>query len=449
MRPFRGNDAAMNAHTCMACGSDVDGDAVRCKVCGADREGDVLHEGSDVRLEVERLGEALPHKDLSLPAGRWGRASEHPKLDPDGMRALSHVFEAEPTRVESERPAAPVEPEAAEVPVIAPAPRVESPLLAAAPSHTENSGPRAVAPHEEVSLASLVTPPTDPRHGTGSHPAIVRPPVLASEALQRDLTPSEPAPRLLRFWCPVLGLMGVCATWFLTHGRELGAPLCGAFAALALLGVPRMGYTARAGAVATVAATGLALVLWADGGSEAGPQAVVLTLTVTLLATGLLFRAWHRASVLSRFMVALGILLGVSFLWMSEAFAQLTLLDTTWQSWAPILVALPFGILLMLSLLVFMNARTTAGAGAWACFVLLWYALHATVEVLHAVWPKDAEAPDFSRVDLQTLLAWGSAPIFSALLALGLAQLIAATLARSVGGGSARSRAAAYFEPSH
>ncbi|HKP63669.1 MAG TPA: hypothetical protein VJV78_43340 [Polyangiales bacterium] len=429
----------------MACGSDVDDDAVRCKVCGADRDPEVLHEGSDVRLEVERLGEALPNKDLSLPAGRWGRASEHPRPDPEGLRAYKHIFEAEPTRVESERPPAAQESEAA-----AETPRVEAPPAAAAtpPSHGEDSGPRAVAPHEEVSLASLVTPPTEVRHGTGGHPAaLVRPPVLASEALQRDLTPAEPSPRLLRFWCPVLGLLGVCATWFLTHGRGLGAPLCGAFAALALLGLPRMGYSARAGAVATVAATGLALVLWADEGTEAGPRAVVLTLAVTLLATGLLFRSWHRASVLSRFMVALGILLGVSFLWMSEAFNQLTLLDTTWQSWAPILIALPFGILLMLSLLVFMNARTTAGAGAWACFVLLWYALHATVEMLHAVWPKDAESPDFSRVDLQTLLAWGSAPIFSALLTLALAQLIASALARSAGTGPARRTA--YFEPSH
>jgi hypothetical protein len=448
MRTFRGNDAAMSAHTCMACGSDVDDDAVRCKVCGADREGEVLHEGSDVRLEVERLGEALPSKELSLPAGSWGRASEHPKPDPDGLRAHAHLFEAEATRVEPERSGAAVEGEAPEAATSAHVEHIESPLAAAATHHAEDSGPRAIAPHEEVSLASLVTPPTEPRHGTGGHPAIVRPPVLASEALQRDLTPAEPSPRLLRFWSPVLGLLGVCATWLLTHGRGLGAPLCGAFAALALLGVPRMGYAARAGAVATVAATGLALVLWADDGSESGPQAVVLTLTVTLLATGLLFRAWHRASVLSRFMVALGILLGVSFLWMSEAFAQLTLLDTTWQSWAPILVAMPFAILLMLSLLVFMNARTTAGAGAWASFVLLWYALHTTVEMLHAVWPKDAEAPDFSRVDLQTLLVWGSAPIFSALLTLGSAQLIAATIARGAGGG-ARGRHQASFEPSH
>jgi hypothetical protein len=145
-------------------------------------------------------------------------------------------------------------------------------------------------------------------------------------------------------------------------------------------------------------------------------------------------------------MVALGILLGASFLWMSGVFNQLTMLDTAWQSWAPRLVGFPFGILLMLSLLSFMNARTTAGAAAWATFVLLWYALYTTLDLLHAVWPKSAEQPDFTLVDSQRMLALGSAPIFSALLALGLAQLIAAGIARSTPANSRR----AYFEqPSH
>jgi hypothetical protein len=127
---------------------------------------------------------------------------------------------------------------------------------------------------------------------------------------------------------------------------------------------------------------------------------------------------------------------------MSGVWSELTMMDTAWQSWAPRLVSLPFGILLMLSLLSFMNARTTAGATAWATFVLLWYALYTTLQLLHSVWPKTAEAPDFSLVDSQTMLALGSAPIFSALLALGLAQLIAAGIAKSAPGGGGHT----YFE---
>ena len=439
----------------MACGSDVAGDADRCNACGAEQETKLFHEGSDVRLEPDRLGEELPTGDLNLPAGRWGRASEHPKLEP-----LSTQFHEraspKPPAAES---AADSDPDSLEIPSAPP--RVASPLpatnrisavaampagaSAAAVSRVEEHEPRPMPPIEEVSLLTLVTPAVDQRTVTGSHAAVVRPPVLASEALQRDLTPAEPAPRLLRFWSPVLGLLGVAATWLLTHGHGVGAPLCGAFAALALLGIPRMPYTARAGAVATVAATGLAVVLWTDVGHVESGNMLVLTLTVNVLAAGLFFRAWHRASGLARVMVALGIVLGLSFLWMSEVFTQLTMVDTAWQSWAPRLVAFPFAILLMLSLLSFMNARTTAGATAWATFVLLWYGLHATVKVLQAVWPKHAEQPDFARVGPETLLAWGSAPIFSALLALSIAQLIASGIARA----TPQTPRQTHFEPIH
>jgi hypothetical protein len=439
----------------MACGSDVADDADRCPSCGAEQQEKLFHEGSDVRLEVDRLGELMPERDLSLPAGRWGRASEHPKasssspsaLKDDSIPALPPI----PTLVDEDGEARAAEPESLELLAAGAAARSSKPPPPAAPVEDSQPKPPPGLPGlEEVTLRALVAPAPEARAPnpsvTGSHPVIARPPVLASEALQRDLTPAEPAPGLLRFWSPLLGLLGVAATWFLTHGQGIGAPLCGAFAALALLGLPKMPYTARAGAVATVSATGLAVVLWAEMGGDQGPHAVVLTLTVTLLAAGLFFRAWHRASALSRFMVALGILLGASFLWMSGVFNQLTMLDTAWQSWAPRLVGFPFGILLMLSLLSFMNARTTAGAAAWATFVLLWYALYTTLELLHAVWPKSAEQPDFTLIDSQRMLALGSAPIFSALLALGLAQLIAAGIARSTPANSRR----AYFEqPSH
>ncbi len=437
----------------MACGSDVAEGADRCPSCGVEQEEKLFHEGSDVRLEVDRLGELMADRDLSLPAERWGRASEHPKASSSSPSAAIAEsippYAPIPTLVDEDGEAHAAEPESRVLLAAGAAARSEPPPPARIeePEPKLPVGPNAV---DEVSLRALVPHTPEVRtaspYTTGSHPVIARPPVLASEALQRDLTPAEPAPALLRFWSPVLGLLGVAATWFLTHGHGIGAPLCGAFAALAVLGVPRMPYAARAAAVATVAATGLAVVVWAEMGGDQGPRAVVLTLTVTLLASGLFFRAWHRASALSRFMVALGILLGASFLWMSGVFTQLTMLDTAWQSWAPRLVGFPFGILLMLSLLSFMNARTTAGAAAWATFVLLWYALYTTLELLHAVWPKAAEQPDFSLVDSQRMLALGSAPIFSALLALALAQLIAAGIARS---NPATTRPAYFEQPSH
>jgi len=51
------------------------------------------------------------------------------------------------------------------------------------------------------------------------------------------------------------------------------------------------------------------------------------------------------------------------------------------------------------------------------------------VTIMHAGWPKDAAAFDLARVPTQTLLAWTSMPLLSALLSVALAQLLAAGLA--------------------
>jgi len=256
-----------------------------------------------------------------------------------------------------------------------------------------------------------------------------RPPVLASEALLRDIAPSRPARHALRVWCPLLGALGAANAWLLTHGQGMGWPLAGAFCALALLGLPPMPYSGRASAVSTVSATALALLLWSDAPSEGGATRVMLTVAVNLLATGLLFRSWHRASVVARIIVGAGIALSSLHLWLSGEFHELTLSDVTWQSWLPRIVVLVFCILLLLSLLAFMDARSTGGASVWAAFVLIWQGLHSVVTIVHAGWPKDAEAFDLARVPRDTLLAWTSTPLLSGLLAIALAQLLAAGLA--------------------
>ncbi|HEY2732374.1 MAG TPA: hypothetical protein VGI70_00235, partial [Polyangiales bacterium] len=135
------------------------------------------------------------------------------------------------------------------------------------------------------------------------------------------------------------------------------------------------------------------------------------------------------ASLLARFVVTIGVLSGAVFLWMHGNISDLTLTDIAWQSWLPRAIGLTFGILLMLALLVFMDARSTGGSAVWASFVLSWYAFYAAAEILRAAWPKDADGPDLARIPVDTLLAWTSAPILTALLSLGLAQLMAAGLA--------------------
>jgi hypothetical protein len=230
----------------------------------------------------------------------------------------------------------------------------------------------------------------------------------------------------------LLGAIGTLNAWFLTHGQGLGWPLAGAFFGLALLGLPPMPYPGRASAVTTVSATGLALVLWTDASRPGGMANVTLTLAVTLLATGLLYRAWHRASLLARLLVGIGVLTCAAFLWMSGDVAHLTLFDTSWQSWLPRLVGLSFGIVLMLSLLAFMDARSTGGSAVWSVGVLCWLELHSAVQILLLGWPKHEEVFDLSRIPTETLLVWTSTPLLAALLTLGLAQLMAAGFADAI-----------------
>lgn len=389
----------MSTRACTECGASASDDAKRCEVCGGKLE-NRFHEGSDLRVEPERI-DALP-SDPQVANGRWSRVSDHP--GPEFPNSTDASVIAEAVRFDAANAIKPQSsrPPASDIAVVGTA---------------ESPAPRFSAP-----------PMT-----TGSHASLPRrPPVLASEALLRDLAPSRPARRALRIWCPLLGAIGTLNAWFLTHGQGLGWPLAGAFFGLALLGLPPMPYPGRASAVTTVSATGLALVLWTDATRPGGMGNITLTLAVTLLATGLLYRSWHRASLLSRALVGIGVLACAVFLWMSGDVAHLTLIDTSWQSWLPRLVGLSFGILLMLSLLAFMDARSTGGSAVWSVGVLCWLELHSAVLILLLGWPKHEEIFDLSRIPTETLLVWTSTPLLSALLTLGLAQLMAAGLADTI-----------------
>lgn len=402
----------------MQCGAHAPSDeATQCGICGGSLEPRRLHENSDVRVEPARLGAALPTAS-PIPDRRWARVSDHPSADVGDSKAVPVLLNSpRPAAFEPEQPVqesdTAVQPEAAAQHV---QPAASHPDIAVVP------GP---APAPALSPKPPVAPPIAAVTSTGAR----RPPVLASEALLRDIAPSRPARHALRIWCPVLGVLGAANAWWLTRGQGLGWPLVGAFCALALLGLPPMPYSGRASAVSTVSATVLALLFWSDGPSEGGASRVMLTVAVNLLATGLLFRSWHRASVVARIVVAAGIALSSLHMWLSGEFHELTLSDVTWQSWLPRIVVLVYCILLLLSLLAFMDARSTGGASVWAAFVLVWQGLHSLVTIVHAGWPKGAEAFDLASVPADTLLAWTSTPLLSGLLTIALAQLLAAGLA--------------------
>ncbi|MET0385305.1 MAG: hypothetical protein ABW321_05065 [Polyangiales bacterium] len=362
--------------------------------------------------------------DAALPSepapahGRWARVSDHPAPFGDDNKIVTALHESPHVLTDAERPRSSREAEALDASAIKSQPT--------APIEHANGSDIAVAATNAATTASAV----DVRGNTNSLTSQVRrPPVLASEALLRDIAPPRPARKALRLWCPLLGVVGATNAWMLTHGHGLGWLLASAFVALALLGLPPMPYSGRASAVTTISASSLVLLLCGDNNGPGSASRVMLTVSVTLLAAGLYFRAWHRASGLSRFIVASGLILATLFLWLGGGLADLTLSDTTWQSWLPRLLGLAFGMLLLLSLLAFMDARSTGGAAVWASSILCWNALYAVVTILETVWPSQVAMFDLSRISDTSLLAWTSTPLLTALLSIGAAQLMASGVA--------------------
>ncbi|HEX2678067.1 MAG TPA: hypothetical protein VHM19_15540, partial [Polyangiales bacterium] len=106
-------------------------------------------------------------------------------------------------------------------------------------------------------------------------------------------------------------------------------------------------------------------------------------------------------SMLARTLVAFGLVAGATHLGMNETLHNLTVFDMEWQSWAPRLLSVCFGLVLMLAL-------------------------------LRATWPKGSTELDLSLVPAEITLSWLCGPLFIAAFCLSLAQILAATLARAV-----------------
>src|SRR5262245_20002342 len=317
----------MSSRVCTECGAAADEAADRCESCGALLKSEKLHADSDVRVEHERLDEALPN-DPSLPADRWGRVSDHPMPRLDEASSEVQTLAMAPATYPADEPNSLPDAETSQTLTLA-QPAASS--IDQEPSTRIATGNHApVAPSPELSnllvndisvtvangaaAARLAHPDARSTNTTGTHAVQPRrPPVLASEALQRDLAPPRPARGALRIWSPLLGVLGAAAVWRMTDGRGMGLPLAGAFGGLALLGLPPRPSVGRAAAVSTVAATGLALVLW-SGGSEVALPMTLLTLAIGLLASGLYLRAWHRASIVARMTVTAGVLTGATYL---------------------------------------------------------------------------------------------------------------------------------------
>ncbi len=448
---------------CYACGAPIADETVRCDECGARIKPRKRGEAAGVRIDHGRLDAVLSDTDAAAHQARWGKTSERaPAQTPDAVELPPRTRSTPPPPIAE--PVLDVAPSTA-APQVALAASVPEPAILApaaaptaqegAPSPTElrpapepaADGGKGAPPYQVPLDAEVVVlfpgaqpaPTTAPRATPTEGRVAVRPPVLASEALLRDLAPSEPAAWLGRFWAFALGAAGLCVVQIAGGEHGMGVPLSALFLALLLLGLPRMPYAARASAVTAVAGSGLALVLWTEELARATqPDALVLTIAVALLATGLFLRGWHRASNLARALVAIGLLAGACYLAIDDALRSLTVFDTEWQSWVPRLMSVCFGLLLMLALLAFMDSRTTGGCGVWGACMLCFYTLTTSIDLLRAIWPKSAASPELSRVSSDIALSWLCAPLFTAAFCVALSQLLAATMAEAIAAGRRR-----------
>lgn len=314
--------------------------------------------------------------------------------------------------------------------------------------HFEGSAAVALAPAEagaaSGSRPSRPPPPPGPPPAaltteTGRFPtqrptptsqSLVRPPVLASEALRRDLAPAAPGASLARSVAVATGLLGMLLTMLVAGPRGFGLPVGGALLVLALLGAVPLPYPARASALAAVAGSGLAVVSWhAFTMGAAGLEALILRTGVVVLAMALLFRAWHRGSLLARALVALGIALCAGWVWMSGTLGALFVLDSAMHSWLGPVLSVALVVLLMLSMLAFMDSRATGGCAVWAALLLGWSAAYGGVELLGLVWRLDAAQPLLGQLAPDVWVALATAPLFGIALAVALAQLLAVATA--------------------
>jgi hypothetical protein len=363
--------------------------------------------------DPESSSNPSPHA-LGRPNGR---------LDPDER--------AEPSEVRIVSAAVDEEPPAAR-------PRAAADGGAEAPAHADSDArtPPVIARNNEhvgaraTPLAQPVARLPDAARATPSAQSAGRPPVLASEALRKELAPATPASAQVRQVTFAVGLIGLAAALIVCGLSGLGVPLGGTFLALSLLGIVPLPYQARAAALVTIAGSGLAVVTWSRLEHAVNLERLVLLVGILVLSMALLFRTWHRASLLARALVALGASVCAGWLVMSGALQRLLVLEAGWQQWLPAVLPLPLAVVLLLSLLAFMDSRSTGGCGAWAGLLLAWYAVYTWAELLPLYWPRSGFV--FERVQPDLAMTTLSGPLFAIVLAAGLAQLL--SVATAAGG---------------
>lgn len=252
--------------------------------------------------------------------------------------------------------------------------------------------------------------------------------MLASEALREDLIPAEPGKEAMRRVAIAAGVLGaiVSGAAFAMLGPGVATVVAlAAFVGAAAAGAAPLSYDRRAwvvlaaGAVALVAATADRVARGAPWGEP------LIAVAIPVLASGLFFRAAHRASKSARGIVAVGLLLVVAWLVLAgTGIPGAALHGDGWPIWVATALRGVLGLLVLLSLLAFMHAGTTGGCNTWGGIALGWLAAHVATLVAHRAVSAPASLPVLETTDAASVL------IGAVLVAMGAAHVLASRAAR-------------------
>lgn len=287
----------------------------------------------------------------------------------------------------------------------------------------------AAAPRKEAEAVEEAAAITQTLSSTGIRrtPVATQRPILASEALREDLAPLKPWDRSLRCWTFGLGLVLVLAGvafrygWVPGHGGSDRVALSiGAGVVLSsLLPFP---YALR-GALALAAGSSLLVLGLLRHGplqglvmaGQSSSWEIARSCAATILPAALLFRSRYRAYRGARIALAVGLALA------GPACVHAAMV--VMQGPVPAQLAAAASILaVLLSLIGFMGAGTTAASTAWAVAVI---AAFGGEVMARALWLGDRLS-----MRLEHVLAGGMFVLAATLAVIGCFQLLASAFAR-------------------
>jgi hypothetical protein len=252
-------------------------------------------------------------------------------------------------------------------------------------------------------------------------PLQAAPPILASDLLREQMRPSSPGETELRIGALVLCVLGAAGALFLGGTDSLALVSVALLVCMGVLAATPMSYRGRAIGLVLVGGAATGVALWQQNVHGIAPEGPILAVATILLSGSLLFRAYYRGAMLSRAAVALGVVALISWFIVSGGHQSLVSLEGHWQSWAPAITHMSFGLLALLSLMAFMDSSTRGGTHVWAGALLCLYAIHIALIIGTERWPL---VPTETAIDGNTIAALIAGMVGTIVAGVALAQVL-------------------------